>query len=119
MSQKRVSSEAEHLGMFSPGGWGAFAGIIVAALIAVPLSASFAFATHPDTQNLFAGRLEEATRGGYMAFWWVVTLLLAALPFGVGFGIASIHNKRVLTVIGAVAILLIIAVVVLGQLFVF
>src|SRR5688500_9500165 len=59
--------------------WGALAGLIVAAIIAVPLSAAFAFATNPSTQQLFAGRLEEATRGGYQAFWWIVTLFLLSL----------------------------------------
>ncbi|WP_248305599.1 hypothetical protein [Agromyces sp. H66] len=98
--------------------WGALAGLIVAALIAVPLSASFAFATHPTTQQLFAGRLEEASTGGYVAFWWIVTLLLAALPFLVGFGVAKL-SVRSLTIVGAIVALFVIAIMVLGQLFVF
>ncbi|WP_188744421.1 hypothetical protein [Agromyces bauzanensis] len=98
--------------------WGALAGLIVAALIAVPLSASFAFATHPTTQQLFAGRLEDASTGGYAAFWWVVTLLLAALPFLVGFGVAKL-SVRSLTIVGAIVALFVIAIMVLGQLFVF
>ncbi|WP_127792018.1 hypothetical protein [Agromyces sp. LHK192] len=98
--------------------WGALAGLIVAALIAVPLSAAFAFATNPRTQQLFGGRLEEATTGGYQAFWWIVTLLLAALPFLVGFGIAKLSAKT-LVVIGAVIVLFVIALMILGQTFVF
>lgn len=98
--------------------WGALAGLIVAALIAVPLSAAFAFATHPTTQQLFAGRLDEASTGGYVAFWWIVTLLLAALPFLVGFGVAKL-SARSLTIVGAVVVLFVIAIMVLGQMFVF
>lgn len=98
--------------------WGALAGLIVAALIAVPLSAAFAFATHPTTQQLFAGRLDAASTGGYVAFWWIVTLLLAALPFLVGFGVAKL-SARSLTIVGAVVVLFVIAIMVLGQMFVF
>lgn len=98
--------------------WGALAGLIVAALIAVPLSAAFAFATHPNSQQLFAGRLEQASTGGYVAFWWIVTLLLAALPFLVGFGVAKL-SARSLTIVGAIIAVFVIAIVVLGQLFVF
>lgn len=98
--------------------WGALAGVIVAALIAVPLSAAFAFATHPMSQQLFAGRLEQASPGGYVAFWWIVTLLLAALPFLVGFGVAKL-SVRSLTIVGAIVALFVIAIMVLGQMFVF
>ena len=98
--------------------WGALAGLIVAALIAVPLSAAFAFATHPTTQQLFGGRLDEASTGGYVAFWWIVTLLLAALPFLVGFGVAKL-SARSLTIVGAIVVLFVIAIMVLGQMFVF
>ena len=98
--------------------WGALAGLIVAALIAVPLSAAFAFATHPTSQQLFGGRLENATQGGYVAFWWIVTLFLAAPPFLVGYGVAKL-SVRSLTIVGAVVALFVIATLVLGQLFVF
>lgn len=98
--------------------WGGLAGVIVAAIIAVPLSAAFAFATNPGTQQLFAGRLEEATRGGYQTFWWIVTLMLLSLPFLVGFGVAKLSTKA-LTIVGAVVALFVIAIMVLGQLFVF
>ncbi|WP_394554028.1 hypothetical protein ACDF64_05800 [Agromyces sp. MMS24-JH15] len=98
--------------------WGALAGLIVAALIAVPLSAAFSFATHPNTQQLFAGRLDEASPAGYQAFWWLVTLLLAALPFLVGFGVAKL-SARSLLVIGAIIALFVIAIMIIGQMFVF
>ncbi|UOE43609.1 hypothetical protein [Agromyces larvae] len=98
--------------------WGALAGLIVAALIAVPLSAAFAFATHPHTQQLFGGRLEEVGSGGYQAFWWIVTILLAALPFLVGFGVAKL-SARSLVIVGAIVVLFVVAIVILGQLFVF
>ena len=98
--------------------WGALAGLIVFALIAVPLSASFAFATNPHTQQLFGGRLSEATQGGYQAFWWIVTLFLLALPFLVGYGVARL-SARALIIVGAVVALFVILVMVLGQLFVF
>ena len=98
--------------------WGWFAGIIVFALVALPLSAAFAFATNPQTQQLFAGRLEDATKGGYQAFWWIVTLFLFALPFLVGYSVARLSG-RALVIVGAVVALFVIAVLVLGQLFVF
>jgi amino acid transporter len=98
--------------------WGWFAGIIVLALIAVPLSAAFSFATNPRTQQLFAGRLSEATAGGYQAFWWVVTLLLLALPVLVGYGVAKL-STRALGIVGGVVALFVIAILVLGQMFVF
>ena len=102
----------------NPDLWGWFSGIIVFALIAVPLSAAFAFATNPATQQLFAGRLSEATTGGYQAFWWVVTLMLLALPVLVGYGIARM-SPRALAIVGAVVALFVIAILVLGQMFVF
>ena len=117
-SQSHQPEETLNLGEGKSGLWGALAGVIVAALIAVPLSAAFAFATHPTSQQLFAGRLEEASQGGYVAFWWFVTLLLAALPFLVGFGVAKL-SVRALVIVGAVVALFVIAIMVLGQLFVF
>jgi len=98
--------------------WGALAGLVVAAIIAVPLSAAFAFATNPGTQQLFAGRLDEASPGGYQTFWWLVTLLLLGLPFLVGFGVAKL-SARSLVIVGAIVALFIIAIMVLGQLFIF
>jgi len=98
--------------------WGAFAGLITAVLIAYPLSACIAFATHPTTQKLFGGRLESASAGGYAAFWWVLALGCLALPFLVGFGIARLSARAVVTIAGIV-VLFIIAVVILGQMFAF
>ena len=117
-SQSHQPEETLNLGEGKSGLWGALAGVIVAALIAVPLSAAFAFATHPTSQQLFAGRLEEASQGGYVTFWWFVTLLLAALPFLVGFGVAKL-SVRSLVIVGAIVVLFVIAIMVLGQLFVF
>gem|GEM_PF-686003 len=98
--------------------WGAFAGLITAVLIAYPLSACIAFATHPTTQKLFGGRLESASAGGFAAFWWLLALGCLALPFLVGFGVARLSSRAII-VIATVIVLFIIAVVILGQLFVF
>jgi amino acid transporter len=98
--------------------WGSLAGLIVFAFIAIPLSAAFSFATNPGTQQLFAGRLSDATTGGYQTFWWIVTIFLFALPFLVGYGVAKLSVKS-LAIVGAVVALFVIAVMVLGQLFVF
>ena len=120
-SGAQVSHHDEEPLRFSAGHqtmWGWFAGFIVLALIAVPLSAAFAFATNPRTQQLFAGRLSEATTGGYQAFWWVVTLLLLALPVLVGYGVAKL-STRALGIVGGVVALFVIAILVLGQMFVF
>jgi hypothetical protein len=117
-----ASEQQEYSGALSghgsPGLWGALFGLIIAAFIAVPLSAAFSFATHPATQQLFAGRLNEATTGGYVTFWWIVTIFLAALPFLVGFAVAKL-SARTLAVVGAIVALFVIAVLVLGQIFVF
>ena len=98
--------------------WGVFAGLIVFALIAVPLSAAFSFATHPSTQQLFGGRLNEASEGGYVTFWWIVTIFLFALPFLVGYGVARMSGRS-LAIVGVVIVLFVGAILVLGQVFVF
>ena len=98
--------------------WGAFAGLIVAVLIAFPLSAAWAFATHPTSQKLFGGRLEEASQFGYSLFWWLMVLLIVSLPFLVGFGIAKL-SSRGLAIAGAIIAVFIILILVLGQMFVF
>ena len=98
--------------------WGFLAGIIVAAFIAVPLSASFAFATHPSTQQLFGDRLSDATEGGYRLFWWLVTALLIAIPFLVGFAVAKLSG-RTLAIVGGIIGAFVIAILVVGQLWVF
>ncbi len=117
-SQQTHDEQSLHIAGRHSGMWGWFSGIIVLALIAVPLSAAFAFATNPRTQQLFGGRLSEATQGGYQAFWWVVTLLLVALPILVGYGVAKMSG-RALIIVGAVVALFVIAIMILGQLFVF
>jgi amino acid transporter len=117
-SSGQVHQETLNVTEGKSGLWGALAGLIVFSLIAVPLSAAFAFATNPHTQQLFAGRLSDATQGGYQVFWWIVTLFLLALPFLVGYGVARL-SARAIVIVGAVVALFVIAVVVLGQLFVF
>ncbi|UIP57335.1 hypothetical protein [Agromyces marinus] len=123
MSSKASSHETHdeqtlHIAERHRGMWGWFSGIIVLALVAVPLSAAFAFATNPGTQQLFGGRLSEATTGGYQAFWWIVALLLVALPVLVGYGVAKMSGRAVV-IVGAVVALFVIAIMILGQLFVF
>ena len=98
--------------------WGALAGLIVAVLIAFPLSAAWAFATHPTSQKLFGGRLEEASQFGYSLFWWLMVLLIVSLPFLVGFGIAKLSSKGI-AIAGAIIAVFIILIIVLGQMFVF
>ncbi|MGX5695500.1 hypothetical protein ACWKWP_04810 [Agromyces soli] len=98
--------------------WGWLAGIVVLALIAIPLSASFAFATHPSTEQLFSGRLSEVGTGAYQAFWWIVTLFLVALPILVGYVVAKLSG-RALAIAGGVVALFVIAIMVLGQMFIF
>jgi hypothetical protein len=102
----------------SPGLWGALIGLIIFAFIAVPLSAAVKYATHPASQQLFAGRLSEATTGGYVAFWWIVALFLLALPFLIGYAVANLSAKT-LGIVGGVIVLFFVAVLILGQLFVF
>ncbi|WP_431279273.1 hypothetical protein [Leifsonia poae] len=98
--------------------WGVLAGLIVAVLIAYPLAACVAFATHPATQRLFGGRLESASQAGFQAFWWILALGCLALPFLVGFGIAKL-SSRTLAVVGSIVVIFLILVIVLGQIFVF
>ena len=98
--------------------WGAFAGIITLALVAFPLSAAFSFATHPTSQALFGGRLEDASQFGYKLFWWLMVALIVALPFLVGFGVAKLSTKTP-AIAGAIVAVFVILILVLGQLFVF
>lgn len=108
-----LSEDAGHSGL-----WGFLVGIIVAAFVAVPLSAAIAFATHPKTQALFGVHLQNASSGGYSAFWWVVALFLLSLPFLIGFGIAKLSG-RTLGIIAVIVVLFIVAFIVLAQLFLF
>lgn len=98
--------------------WGVLVGLVVFVFVSVPISAAVSFATHPGTQQLFGGRLEDATTGGYVAFWWIVAIGLFAVPFLAGWGVARLSG-RTLAVIGAIVALFFVAVLVLGQLFVF
>ena len=82
------------------------------------ISAAVRFATHPMTQQLFGGRLSEATQGGYVAFWWIVAIFLLALPFLVGWGVAKLSGKT-LAIIAAVVGLFFVVTLIMGQLFVF
>ncbi len=102
----------------SPGLWGALIGLIIFAFVAVPISAAIKYATHPNSQQLFGGRLSEATTAGYVAFWWIVAILLFALPFLVGWAVAKLSGKT-LGIITAILALFFIAIIVMGQLFVF
>lgn len=102
----------------SPGLWGALIGLIVFAFVAVPAGAALRFATHPATQQLFAGRLSEATTGGYVAFWWIVAIFLIALPFLVGWGVAKLSGKT-LAIIAVIVGVFFVATIVLGHLYVF
>lgn len=111
-----------HGGVLSGGGsptlWGALIGLIVFVFVGVPISAAVRFATHPMSQQLFGGRLSEATVGGYTVFWWIVAIMLLALPFLVGWGVARL-SARTLTIIGAIAVAFFIVILILGQLYVF
>ena len=98
--------------------WAWLAGLITLVFVAVPISATLAFATNPRSQQLFAGRLSDATTFGYQSFWWIITLLLVSLPFLVGFGISKLSSRALAIVASVVAVLVILAIV-LGQLFIF
>src|SRR6187401_3201988 len=117
-SSGQVHEETLNLTEGKSGLWGALAGLFTFALIAVPLSAAFSFATHPSTQQLFAGRLEEMGQSGYVAFWWVVTIFLFALPFLVGYAIARLSGRS-LAIVGGTIALFVIAILMMGQMFVF
>ena len=98
--------------------WGALAGLVVFAFIAIPLSAAFTFATTPHSQQLFAGRLSDATQGGYQFFWWTVTIFLFALPFLVGYLVAKLSVKS-LAIVGAIIVVFVFAIMVVGPVLVF
>ena len=100
----------------SPGLWGALIGLIVFVFLAVPISIAVRFATHPSTQQLFGGRLEEASTGAYVAFWWVVAIGLFAVPFLIGWAVAK-RSGRTLTIIIGIVAAFFIAILILGQLF--
>lgn len=120
-SGKQQQPEPElHGGVLSGNGspvlWGWLIGLVVFAFVAVPISIAVRFATHPATQELFGGRLEEASSGGYSAFWWIVAIFLFAVPVLVGWGVAKLSG-RTLGIIVAILALFFIAILVFGQLF--
>ena len=115
MSRSASSSEPVKPLHSLPNLWGILTGIIVAALIAVPLSASVALATHPETRFLLEGKGAEVSALGYTAFWSVAAIFFAALPFITGFGVARLSPKTV-KVLAAVVVLFLIVQLVLGQL---
>ncbi|MGI9824652.1 hypothetical protein [Agromyces sp. Marseille-Q5079] len=115
-SKTQHHEEAMHVDEGKSGLWGFLAGLVVAAFIMIPLSGAFAFATHPSTQQLFSGRLDETSQGGYTAFWWIVTIFLVALPFLVGYAVAHLSVKT-LSIVGGIIVIFIIAALVFGQLF--
>lgn len=100
----------------SPGLWGALIGLVVFVFLAVPISIAVRFATHPQTKELFGGRLEEASSGAYSAFWWVIAIGLFAIPFLIGWAVAQRSGKTLAIIIGIVAAFFI-AILILGQLF--
>jgi hypothetical protein len=102
----------------SPVLWGWLIGLVVFVFVAVPISIAVRFATHPATQELFGGRLEEASNAGYSTFWWIVAIFLLALPFLVGWGVAKLSGKTLAIIAGVVGLFFIVSLV-LGQLFVF
>ena len=119
--QQRQHQEPElHGGVLagngSPGLWGALIGLVVFVFLAVPISIAVRFATHPSTQTLFGGRLEEASTGAYVAFWWVIAIGLFAIPFLIGWAVAQRSGKTLAIIIGIVAAFFI-AILILGQLF--
>ncbi|MFE5408633.1 hypothetical protein [Microbacterium sp. NPDC056569] len=109
-----------HGGVLSGGGsatlWGWLIGLVVFVFVAVPISIAVRFATHPATQQLFGGRLEDATSGAYSAFWWIVALFLFAIPVLVGWGVAKLSGRTLAIIVGIVAVFFI-AILIFGQLF--
>jgi hypothetical protein len=103
----------------SGSGVGAFmVGLIVAVAVAIPFASAVAFATNPMTRYLFSGRLSEASSAGYQAFWWLIALILGALPFLAGWLVAR-ASKRTAAIVGGIVVILVIGALVLGSLFAF
>ena len=98
--------------------WGALAGLFTFALIAVPLSAAFSFATHPNTQQLFAGASTRCRRAATSRSGGSSRSSSLALPFLVGYAIARLSGRS-LAIVGGIIALFVIAILVLGQMFVF
>ena len=112
-AQKSQSRSSSTVDSSKAGMWGFFAGVVTAALIAVPLSAAFAFATHPETRFLFTNAVDVSATG-YATFWWVATLFLLSLPFLVGFGVAKMSRKT-LGILAGIVVVFLIGLLVLAQ----
>ena len=112
-AQKTSSRSPSVVDTSKAGMWGFFAGVITAALIAVPLAAAFAFATHPETRFLFTNAVDVSATG-YATFWWVATLFLLSLPFLVGFGVARMSRKT-LGILAGIVVVFLIGLLVLAQ----
>jgi hypothetical protein len=100
----------------SPVLWGWLIGLVVFAFVAVPISIAVRFATHPATQQLFGGRLEEASSAAYSTFWWIIAIFLFAVPVLIGWGVAKLSG-RTLGIIVAILAVFFIAILIFGQLF--
>lgn len=97
---------------------GFFVGLIVAVAVAIPAMAAVSFATNPQTRFLFSGRLSETTSTGYVIFWWLVTALLVALPFLIGWAVTKL-SPRGLAIVGGIVVVVVIVGLILGSMFVF
>jgi Na+/H+-dicarboxylate symporter len=117
-SKSKQGRREEETLQLSRGMWGWLAGLITLVVIAFPLSAAVAYATHPATRTLFGDRLSSASAVGFSIFWWILALLLIALPFLVGFGVAKL-SSRWLTILGVIVVILVVGLVILGQMFAF
>jgi hypothetical protein len=119
-SGKRQQETELRGGVLSGGGspvlWGWLIGLVVFAFVAVPISIAVRFATHPATKELFGGRLEEASSGGYSAFWWIVAVFLFAVPVLIGWGVAKLSGRTLAIIVGILAVFFI-AILIFGQLF--
>ena len=97
---------------------GFFVGLIVGVAVLLPFVSAIGFATNPYTRHLFSGRLADASQAGYAAFWWLVAIVLGALPFLVGCAVTKLSNKG-LAIVGGIVVVVVIVGLVLGGLFVF
>jgi amino acid transporter len=93
-------------------------GLIVAVAVAIPFASAIGFATNPMTRYLFSGRLSETTPAGYTAFWWLIAIILGALPFLAGW-LVTRASKKTASIIGGIVVVLVVGALVLGSLFVF
>ena len=97
---------------------GFFVGLIVGVAVVLPFTAAIGFATNPYTRHLFSGRLADASQVGYAAFWWLVAIVLGALPFVIGWAVTKLSNRG-LAIVGGIVVVVVIVGLVLGGLFVF